>query len=69
MSSLQADGAYVVLCPLKGGGGESIQAQGAILSGDQLVLVGITQLGGAAVTEEAVSAQAEAGFKLVGSKL
>ncbi|GAA3519048.1 hypothetical protein GCM10022234_13220 [Aeromicrobium panaciterrae] len=63
------DGAYLVLGPLKGGGGESIQAQGAILSGDQLVVVGITQLGGAAVTEDAVRAQAEAGMKLVASKL
>ena len=63
------DGAYVVLGPLKGGGGESIQAQGAILVGDQLITVGITQLGGAAVTEDAVAAQAEAGMKLVGSKL
>ena len=64
-----ADGAYVVLGPLKGGGGESIQAQGAILDGDQIIVVGITQLGGAAVTEDAVAAQAEAGMKLVGSKL
>lgn len=63
------DGAYVVLGPLRGGGGESIQAQGAILVGDQLITVGITQLGGAAVTEDAVAAQAEAGMKLVGSKL
>ena len=54
------DGAFVVLGPLKGGGGESIQAQGAILVGDQLITVGITQLGGAAVTEDAVAAQAEA---------
>jgi hypothetical protein len=63
------DGAFVVLGPLKGGGGESIQAQGAILDGDQIITVGITQLGGAAVTEDAVAAQAEAGMKLVGSKL
>lgn len=63
------DGAYLVLGPLKGGGGESIQAQGAILDGNQLIVVGITQLGGAAVTEDAVAAQAEAGMKLVGSKL
>lgn len=63
------DGAFVVLGPMKGGGGESIQAQGGILSGDQIIVVGITQLGGAAVTEDAVAAQAEAGMKLVGSKL
>ena len=63
------DGAFLVLGPLKGGGGESIQAQGAILDGDQLIVVGITQLGGAAVTEDAVKTQAEAGLKLVGSKL
>ncbi len=63
------DGAFVVLGPLKGGGGESIQAQGAILVGDEIITVGITQLGGAAVTEDAVAKQAEAGMKLVGSKL
>lgn len=63
------DGAFLVLGPLKGGGGDSIQAQGTILDGDQLVVVGITQLGGAAVTEDAVKAQAEAGMKLVDSKL
>lgn len=63
------DGAFLVLGPLKGGGGESIQAQGTILDGDQLIVVGITQLGGAAVTEDAVRAQAEAGMQLVGSKL
>ena len=63
------DGAFLVLGPLKGGGGESIQAQGGILDGDQIYLVGITQLGGAAVTEDAVKAQAEAGMKLVDSKL
>ena len=32
----------------------------------QIITVGITQLGGAAVTEDAVAAQAEAGMKLVG---
>ncbi|MEO6606357.1 MAG: DUF3558 family protein [Aeromicrobium sp.] len=64
-----ADGAFVVFGPLKGGGGESIQAQGAILDGDQLIFVGITQLGGADVTQDEVAAQAEAGMKLVGSKL
>lgn len=63
------DGAYLVLGPLKGGGGESIQAQGAILAGDQLIVVGITQLGGAAITEDAVKAQIDAGMKLVASKL
>ena len=63
------DGAFLVLGPLKGGGGESIQAQGGILAGDKIVVVGITQLGGAAVTEDAVKAQAEAGMKLAGSKL
>ncbi len=63
------DGAFLVLGPLKGGGGESIQAQGSILSGTQLITVGITQLGGAAVTEDAVKAQADAAMKLVGSKL
>ncbi|MDR7085681.1 hypothetical protein J2X11_000520 [Aeromicrobium panaciterrae] len=63
------DGAFLVIGPLKGGGGESIQAQGSILSGTQLITVGITQLGGAAVTADAVKAQADAGLKLVGSKL
>lgn len=63
------DGAFLVIGPLKGGGGESIQAQGSILSGTQLITVGITQLGGAAVTADAVKAQADAAMKLVGSKL
>lgn len=63
------DGAFLVIGPLKGGGGESIQAQGSILTGTQLITIGITQLGGAAVTADAVKAQAQAGMKLVGSKL
>ena len=61
------DAAYVVVGKGKQFATTQFQAQGAIETNGKLILVGITQLGDS--PEDEVRAQAEAGLKLVGSKL